>query len=54
MQSNTVASAESQTPLRAIVEIVDGVLRIFPICQTDAEEHEIMDPLRFMREDFEG
>jgi hypothetical protein len=38
--------------LRAIVEIVGGELRIFPIADSDADEKTFLDALRFVREDF--
>jgi hypothetical protein len=44
----------AQPPLRAIVEIVGGQLKIFPIANTDGEEQQILDALRFVREDFDG
>jgi hypothetical protein len=40
-------------PLRAIVEIIDGELKVYPIADSDKEEREILDALRFLREDFE-
>lgn len=38
-------------PLRAIVEIIGGELKIYPLAGNDAEEHQILDALRFIRED---
>jgi len=40
----------SQSRLRAIVEILDGELLIFPIADTDEHRREILDALRFLRE----
>jgi hypothetical protein len=33
-------------PLRAIVEIRDGELVVYPLAQTEADEREILDALR--------
>jgi len=49
----TDALVRSQRPLRAVVEIVDGELRIFPVAGTDADERRILDALKFVRQDFE-
>ena len=38
-------------PLRAIIEIADGELKIYPVGNTDADEKTILDALRFIRED---
>jgi len=40
-------------PLRAIVEIHGGELVVYPIADNDRDEKEILDALRFIREDFE-
>lgn len=37
--------------LRATIEIVDGALRIFPICDNDADERRILEALRFIGKD---
>ena len=42
--------AEKQ-PLRAIVEIYPGELKVFPIADSDADERCILDALRFVRQD---
>ena len=39
--------------LRAIVEIIDGELKIYPISDSDFDERAILDALRFVREDFD-
>ena len=39
-------------PVRAIVEIVDGELRVFPIADCDTDERRILDALRFAVQDF--
>jgi hypothetical protein len=36
----------------ALVEIVGGELKIYPIASNDAEERIILDALRFLRGDF--
>ena len=57
MQTNTTLNSKSQTlrplPLRAIIEIVGGELKIIPIAQSDIEEKMIFDALRFMIEDYD-
>jgi len=40
-------------PLRALIEIDGGELRIYPIADNDTDENRILDALRFVREDFE-
>lgn len=52
MQSNTVHPEPSQPRLRAMIEIIDGELRIFPIADSDDDEKRILEALRFVREDF--
>jgi hypothetical protein len=37
-------------PLRAIVEIIGGELKVYPIADSDADEKIILDALRFVRE----
>jgi hypothetical protein len=39
--------------LRAVVEVISGELKIYPIANSDTEEAEIMDALRFLREGFQ-
>jgi hypothetical protein len=55
METNTTLKLKPQTPgtmpLRAIVEIVDGELKVFPIADSDADEQTILDALRFVIED---
>ena len=48
------SSQSSARPLRAIVELDGGELKIFPIAQSDAEEKLILDALRFVVEDHES
>jgi hypothetical protein len=43
----------SQPPLRAMIEIDGGQLRIYPIVDNDADERRVLDALRFIREDFQ-
>jgi hypothetical protein len=38
-------------PLRAIVEIIGGELKIYPMTYNDLEEKLIRDALRFVREE---
>ncbi len=48
------ASRESQAGpprLRAMVEIIDGRLKIFPVASSDVEASQILDALRFFGED---
>ena len=40
-------------PVRAIIELDGGELKIFPIAQSDIEEKMIFDALRFMIEDYD-
>ena len=37
-------------PLRAIIEIIGGELKIYPISASDTDEKTILDALRFVRE----
>lgn len=39
--------------LRAFIKIIDGELAVYPIADSDEEEREILDALRFLREDFD-
>ena len=54
MKSNTSPTFESQVrktaPLRALVEITGGELKIFPIADSDGDEQLILDALRFVRD----
>ena len=38
---------ERRQALRAIIELVDGEIKIFPIARSDADEKTILDALRF-------
>jgi hypothetical protein len=53
MQTLIPPQIESKPRLRAVVEIVDGELKIFPVTDNDADEKRILDALRFIREGFE-
>jgi hypothetical protein len=48
--TNTILKSKSQTagtmPLRAIIEIIDGELKIYPIGNSDRDEKTILDALR--------
>jgi hypothetical protein len=43
--------SSSPNVLRAMIEIIDGELKVFPIADSDGEERQILDALRFYRED---
>jgi hypothetical protein len=45
METNTTRTGESQRRLRAIVELIDGELKIYPIGQSDTECNEILSVL---------
>ncbi len=45
-------SSQGQPRLRAVVELINGELKIYPIAENDADEKRILDALRFVREDF--
>lgn len=49
---NTLAPPKRQAPLRALIEIDGGELKIYPIANSEADELAIVDALRFVREDF--
>jgi len=52
MDSLARHSTESQcSRLRAMIEIVDGELKVYPIADTDEDERRILDGLRFFREE---
>jgi hypothetical protein len=53
MRTNTLLDSIPQAgiPLRAIVEIIGGELKIYPLAESDAEEHQILNAFRFIRED---
>jgi hypothetical protein len=53
MESLSRALPARQQPLRAIVEIADGELHVYPIADNDGDEQSILDALRFIREDLE-
>lgn len=44
-------SQSTAKPLRAIVEIIGGELKIYPVGDSDVDEKTILDALRFIRED---
>jgi hypothetical protein len=46
------AHIASQRRLRAMIEIIDGELKVYPIADTDEDERLIFDALRFAREEF--
>lgn len=54
MKTNISPNPKSQTPgtmpLRAIVEIIGGELKVYPVGNSDADEKMILDALRFVRE----
>ncbi len=46
-----IASSDfARQPIRAIVELIDGELKIFPISDCEADEQAILDALCFVRE----
>jgi hypothetical protein len=45
------SQADPVIPLRAIVELIGGELKIYPLADSDVEEHQMLDALRFIRED---
>ena len=49
---NTPKQLPASMPLRAIVEIIGGELKVYPIAESDLDEQRILDALRFMREDW--
>jgi hypothetical protein len=53
MQSTPSTQRNSKaTPiLRVIVELDGAELKVYPIVENDADEHRILDALRFYRED---
>jgi hypothetical protein len=51
MEALSHPSPPRQQPLRAIIEIRGGELRVYPLCQTDEDEKNILDALRFVIED---
>jgi len=48
MQTHIPEARKSQTPLRAIIEVIDGELVIFPIAESDVERAAILDALTFI------
>ena len=55
MESHNSQFEKNQTPrLRALIEIRGGELHVYPLCDSDGEEKQIIDALRFLREDFRG
>ena len=53
MENIATEKTESQPRLRAMVEIIGTELKVYPICDNDADEKRILDALRFAREDFD-
>lgn len=43
-------SSQGQPRIRAVVELIDDQLKIFPVCDTEDDEQAIMEALRFVRE----
>jgi len=48
MQTTSAKRIQSQRHLRAIIELIDGELAIFPIANSDADRAAILDALRFL------
>jgi hypothetical protein len=49
METTILESGKNQPRrLRAIIEIDNSELRIFPLCDSDADERRILDALRFV------
>lgn len=42
---------KQRSPLRAIIEIRGGELKVFPLAETDVDAAKIMDALRFIMDD---
>jgi len=40
----------SARPLRALIEITGGELRVYPVADNDGDERRILDALRFIAE----
>ena len=54
MESHNSETPKNQPRLRAMVEIVDGEIKVYPIADSDADERRILDALRFVGEDDEA
>jgi len=53
MERNTPPQTERQPRrLRAVIEIIGAELKIFSLADNDRDEKEILDALRFLREEF--
>ena len=51
MQSTRPPNPVKEQPrIRAVVELIDDQLKIFPVCDTEDDEQAIMEALRFVRE----
>jgi len=51
MEINTTPPEPIQPRLRAMVEIIDGQLKIYAIADTDEQAKQIMDTLLFWKRD---
>jgi hypothetical protein len=54
LSSTQNREAVSSRRVRAIIEIVNGELEIYPLADSDTDERQILDALRFVRKDFQG
>lgn len=52
MKTSTGPTPTVSTRVRAIVEIVDGKLKVYPVADSDAERIVILNELRFIRRGF--
>lgn len=50
MGSVTSKIQGKQTRLRAMIEIIDGELKVYPVADSDSDEKLILDGLRLIRE----
>lgn len=46
---NPIQRKIQPTTLRAMIEIIAGELKIYPVAESDADEKLILDALRFLR-----
>lgn len=51
MDTVTSKSHGNQTRLRAMIEIIDGEIKVYPIANSDSDEKLILDRIRVIRED---
>lgn len=51
MEALSHPSPKRQASLRALIEIIDGELKVYPIADCDRDEKIILDGLRFVIED---